>query len=490
MACIDEVAKGFAVTAGLATNGLTVCASEIFLFGGAIPTANDTITIDVKVYTWVVDVTAAPADGQVKIGTLVSDCRNNIIAAINLEAGAGTLYSVNTTLHPTAEGAVSSTDDFIARAKEGGTAGDAIALAVSMTDTLNDWTASATTMSGGLDGQTWRNEILVGANDGLEMKTEGITFDVQLIDSDGATGVRSRVSGDRGNEFHSGDIAMDFKYRGLEVLLGLAFGQVADPVAQSGEAAYLHSFSPAASLTGLMGTLVLDKQVSVWEYPSVKIGQITLSGAAGQITEITATIVASGLNRNRTLGTNNDATMASITVPTERQFALFEDLVMSLHAPGAASVLGSDLIYPSAFEITLNNNMATDQVTTRYKREIDEATEDGFFDVSGSLTFPVYETERIVDVAQNKDPLSMQWTFTGNTLITASVFPSMHLYFPEVKFGSASPNMGGPGRIGYTAEFSAARALADPTAFPSGYGASAVVLDLVSGLETNPLVTV
>ena len=490
MACIDEVAKGFAVTAGLATNGVTVCAQEIFLFGGAVPIAADTITIDTKTYTFVADVTAAPADGQVLIGTTVADCRDNMISAINLEAGAGTLYSVNTTEHPTCEAAISGTDDFIARAKEGGTAGNAIVISDSMTDPLNLWTASATVLSGGLEGQKWRTPILLGANDGLEMKTEGITFDVQLIDSDGATGVRSRVSGDRGNEFHSGDITMDFKYRGLEVLLGLAFGQVANPVAQGGEAAYLHSFSPAASLTGLMGTLVIDKQVSVWEYPSVKVGSISISGAAGAITEITATIVASGLNRNRTLGTNNGTTVGTITVPAERQFALFEDLVVRLHAQTKTPSDSLDLIYPSAFEITLNNNMATDQVTTKYQREIDEATEDGFFDVTGSLTFPVYETERIINVAQNKNPLAMTWAFVGNTLITASEFPGMTLYFPEVKFGSASPNMGGPGRIGYSAEFSAARALADPADFPTGYGASAVVLDLISGLETNPLLTV
>jgi hypothetical protein len=359
-----------------------------------------------------------------------------------------------------------------------------------MTDTLNLWTASATVLSGGIDGQTWRNEILLGAGDGLELKTESITFDVQLIDSDGATGVRSRVSGDRGNEFHSGDATFDLKYRSLEVILGLGFGNVADPVAQGGEAAYLHVFSPATSLTGLMGTLVLDKQVSVWEYPSVKVGSLSISGAAGQITELTATFVASNLNRNQNLGTNNFQTIGTITVPTERQFVLFEDLTVYLHDQSTDPLTDDDLIYPSAFEMTMNNNMATDQVTTRYKREIDEATEDGFFDVTGSLTFPVYETERIVNVAQLKDPLAMQWQFVGNTLITASYYPSMKFFFPEVKFGTASPNVGGPGRIGYDAPFSAARALADPDNFPAGYGASAVTIELINGLSTNPLVSV
>jgi hypothetical protein len=385
--------------------------------------------------------------------------------------------------------AIPGTIEFTARAKTPGTGGNSIAISDTMTDPLNLWTASATVLSGGLDGQLWQDPILLGADTGLELKTEAVEFDVQLINSDGATGVRSRVSGDRGNEFHSGDITFDFQYRGMEVILGLAFGDVT--TANVSGNVYKHTFKPAVSLTGLMGTLVIDKQISLWEYPSVKIGSITLAGAGGEITTVSATVVASGLNRNKYVGTNTLTTVGTITIPTDRQFVLFEDLNVHLLDQSTATFDDADKIYPSAFEITMNSNMATDQVTTKYHRTIDEATEDGFFEVEGSLTFPVYETERIVNVAQLKDPLAMRWAFTGNTLISGeALFPEMNLYMPEVKFGTASPNVGGPGRIGYTAPFTGARATADPTAFPATYGAGALIIDLINGLITNPIESV
>lgn len=483
---VQEVAKGFAVTAGIDTKGVAVSAQETLLLA-LVPGDTETVVIDTKTYTW--QTTLTNVDGNVLIGATVTESRDNLAAAINKDAGAGTRYAALMTLHPTVEARPNGTDDLDAVAKTPGVAGNSIAISETMVGVGNEWTASATTLSGGLAGQLWRTPELLGANTGFELMTESIEFDVQLINSDGATGVRSRVSGDRGNEFHSGDVGIDLQYRGAEVFLGLAFGDVTT-VNVSGNT-YKHTFKPATSLTGLMGTLVIDKQISVWEYPSVKIGNITISGAAGEITTVTATIVASNLNRNKYLGVNNLTTIGTITIPTDRQFILFEDLTVHLVDQSEASFTDTDLIYPSAFEISMNSNMATDQVTTKYKREIDEATEDGFFDVEGSLTFPVYETERIVNVAQLKEPLAMRWRFLGNTLISGETnYPEFNMYMPEVKFGTASPNVGGPGRVGYQAPFTAAKASADPSSFPATYGAAALVIDLINGLTTNPIASV
>lgn len=492
---VQEIAKGFAVTSGIKSNGVAVCAEEDTAMAGAQVADADDITLDAKVYTFEASLT--DVDGNVLIGSDLEATMQNFCAAVNLDVGAGTTYAASTTLHPTVECIPIAAPDITARAKTPGIAGNTIAIAMSMTDAMNDWAGAAVFLSGGLEGQLWSDltadAVPLGPNDGLELKTESIVFDVQLIDSDGATGVRSRVSGDRGNQFHNGDATFDLKYRGLDVIFGLAFGNVADPVeTPMSSEAYLHVFKPANSLTGLMGTLAFDKQISVWEYPSVKVGSISISGSAGAITEMTVTIVASGLNRNKNLGSNTFTTMATVTVPAERQFVLFEDLDVHLIDPGAGSFTDADLIYPSAFELTMNNNMATDQVTTKLKNKIDEATEDGFFEVTGSLTFPVYEVERIVDLSQSKAVQSMRWNFNGNDLIdpgTVDEFPRMSFFFPEIKFGATSPNVGGPGRIGYDSEFSAARAAVSPTAFPAGY-TDAVVLEVINARQTNPILSV
>lgn len=490
---VQEVAKGFAVTSGIHSAGKGTCAEETLEIGETVLNT-ETVTVDVKVYTF--QTTLTNVDGNVLIGANFAASIANLAAAINLDVGAGTTYAALTTLHPTVE-AIPSGADMIARAKDIGTLGNAIAIAETMSGVLNLWTGGAVFLSGGLNGQVWSDltadALALGANDGLELKTESIVFDVQLIESDGATGVRSRVSGDRGNQFHNGDATFDLKYRGLDTIFGLAFGNAAVPVETPGASlAYLHVYKPATSLTGLMGTLAFDKQISVWEYPSVKVGSISISGSAGAITEMTVTLVASGLNRNKNIGSNTFTTMATVTVPAERQFVLFEDLDVHLQDPTAASFLDANLIYPSAFELTMNNNMATDQVTTKLRNKIDEATEDGFFEVTGSLTFPIYEIERIVDLAQSKAVQSMRWNFNGGDLIdpgTVDEFPRMSFFFPEIKFGATSPNVGGPGRIGYDAEFSAARAAASPTAFPAGY-TDAVVLEVINGLQVSPILSV
>lgn len=489
---VQEIAKGFAVTSGIHSNGKPVC-SEATLEIGETVLNTETVTIDVKVYTF--QTTLTDVDGNVLIGATFAESLANLIAAVNLDVGAGTTYAASMTLHPTVE-ALPSGADMIARAKVPGVAGDSIAVAETLTGVLNLWTGAAVFLAGGFDGQTWSDltadAVALGANDGLELKTESIVFDVQLIDSDGATGVRSRVSGDRGNQFHNGDATFDLKYRGLDVLFGLAFGNVADPVETPGASdAYLHVFKPAVSLTGLMGSLAFDKQISVWEYPSVKVGSISISGSAGAITEMTVTLVASGLNRNKNIGSNTFTTMATVTVPAERQFVLFEDLDVHLVTQADATFDEADKIYPSAFELTMNNNMATDQVTTKLRNKIDEATEDGFFEVTGSMTFPVYEIETIVDLAQSKAVRAMRWNFNGGDIIggLSTEFPRMSFFFPEIKFGATSPNVGGPGRIGYDAEFSAARAAASPSSFPAGY-TDAVVLEIINGRNSNPIASV
>lgn len=485
---LDTPGKGYAATSGVASNGKGVCAAETLLLAGANPANGDTVTIDGKTYTF--QTTLTDVDGNVLIGATVTASRDNLAAAINLDAGAGTLYASLTTLHPSVHAIPSGTVNMIAEANDKGTAGNSIAIAETFTDAMNQWTADATNLSGGLDGMTWRVPIVIGASDGLELKTEGMALDSQLINSEGATGVRSRVTGDRGNTFTAGDASFDFLFTGLEVWLGLAFGTVVGPTQQSAENAWLKVFQPAVDLTGLMGTFVIDKNVSVWEFPSVKVNSMTISASAGELTDLTVNVVASNLNRNNFLGTNNKLTIPLVTRPTgNRRFLLFEQLAINLKSQSAAFA-DSNLIYPNSFSITINNNMAADQVTTRYGREIDEATEDGFFDVTGTMEFPLYEEETIIDASQTKDLLCMRAEFLGPVVEGASTVRNrMTLYIPELQIATASPNIGGPGRIGFSAEFTAARGTSDPTGFPTGYGSNALNLELVNNLNVNPILS-
>ena len=103
----------------------------------------ETVTIGTKTYTFLS--VLVNVDGNVLIGASASDSLDNLIAAIGLGAGSGTVYAAATTLHPTAFAAPGAGDTLIATAKAGGTAGNAIA----STDTAINASWGGATLAGG-----------------------------------------------------------------------------------------------------------------------------------------------------------------------------------------------------------------------------------------------------------------------------------------------------------------------------------------------------
>lgn len=102
-----------------------------------------TVTIGSKVYTF--QTTLTDVDGNVLIGAAATDSIDNLIAAIVLGSGAGTLYATSTTLHPTVYATVGAGDTMLAFAKTAGTAGNSIAT----TETLASGSWGAATLTGG-----------------------------------------------------------------------------------------------------------------------------------------------------------------------------------------------------------------------------------------------------------------------------------------------------------------------------------------------------
>ena len=121
-----------------------VAANETLTFT-ANPLTTETVTIDAKVYTFQTVLT--DVDGNVFIGASASDSLDNLVAAITLGAGAGTLYAASTTAHPTATAVQGAGDTMVATALATGTIGNALATTV----TVTGGTWGAATMSGGTD---------------------------------------------------------------------------------------------------------------------------------------------------------------------------------------------------------------------------------------------------------------------------------------------------------------------------------------------------
>lgn len=108
-------------------------------------TQNETVTIGSRTYTF--EGTLTDVNGNVKIGATASDTLDNLIAAINLAAGAGTLYAGSTTANAQVDAAAGAGDTMVITADVAGTAGNAIAT----TDTMTNGSWGGSTMSGGTD---------------------------------------------------------------------------------------------------------------------------------------------------------------------------------------------------------------------------------------------------------------------------------------------------------------------------------------------------
>lgn len=135
-----------ALTEAKATGTLTATAN---------PQDGARVTINSTVYTFRDTLVSA---FDVKIGVDASTTLDNLIAAINAAAGAGTTYGTGTTIHPTVTAAAGAGDTMVVTAKTVGVAGNALTT-VEFSPGLA-WGAG--TMSGGVDAVA--NEILIAGS--------------------------------------------------------------------------------------------------------------------------------------------------------------------------------------------------------------------------------------------------------------------------------------------------------------------------------------
>ena len=114
----------------------------------------DTVTTGSKTYTFQTVLTNV--DGNVLIGATASDSLDNLIAAINLGAGSGTVYAAATTSNTFVSAAAGAGDTMDATALTAGAAGNLIAT----TETSANASWGGATLSGGLSGNV--KVLLIG----------------------------------------------------------------------------------------------------------------------------------------------------------------------------------------------------------------------------------------------------------------------------------------------------------------------------------------
>jgi hypothetical protein len=445
---------------------------------------------------------------------------------------------------------------------------------------------------------------LAGAGDGVEFLNESLTADSQLLENMQVSGSPHQLPGVKGNELHAGMIECDCYYQGLEPFLARCFGSESTPtLVGTSVTTYKRVLKPASDLTGIYGSLVMNSQVAVREWPYVKVGGVTIDWQDGKITTAkfdlvpftvnynqgtaaTAAIVAAVLPANGALtiigttytptapqqvkftlvhtsgtitainvtvvgtdkdnnyqsvlytnpvlsagpltyttiqywrtvtsitisglagtatgetiaagnspGINNAATVSSITLPSKRDFVLFNTLHAWINDQGGialtGTVGGADETFLQALQVKIDLQLLKSRVTTRFGFLTEEPVINGFVKITGSLKFADWNSDNHPRLREYmaKDLKKMWWRMQGpiSDSTTSPVIPyEWDFYFNNVQFAKGSPNVSGPGVIPWDLTFQASRALSVPTGFPSGYS-DALTMEITNQRSTAAL---
>ena len=337
-------------------------------------------------------------------------------------------------------------------------------------------------------GSQWGTPVLVGADCGIEILQDGIAAEVALIPNEQISGSCQMRAGDRGAEFHRGDLSLNAKFDSLALPWALAFGKAGTPTQQGSDSAWKHAFRIGNDLEGLFATLVLDYQIEVREYPSVKVSGFKFECSQGdQVAKLTFPLIASSLNRNTTAGLNRTSTIPGITMPTNRQRLLFSQMAVRLNDADGPALGPSDVQFVNGFTLEMDRKLKNDDVTTQLGYLIDEPLQDGFTEVTGSLSFSKYATDNIARFTEmlQKTRKKLDVAFTGPVANGATRY-AQAFFLNDVQFESGQAQIGGPGLTPWTLNFKAHVVSAAPTGFDPTH-TDACQMTLINTLASDPL---
>jgi hypothetical protein len=142
------------------------------------PSDTNTFTLGAKTYT--LQTTLTNTDGNIKIGATTADTCANIVAAITLGAGSGTVYAAATTAHPTCTARLGTGTTVLARTLLS-TAGGTVACTETMSNaTWKDYNTASTitTLQGGASNSlvpSWQRSGAVDTDRFWIMVQEDVT---------------------------------------------------------------------------------------------------------------------------------------------------------------------------------------------------------------------------------------------------------------------------------------------------------------------------
>lgn len=341
---------------------------------------------------------------------------------------------------------------------------------------------------------TWLTAVACGASDGIPFLSESIKKSVTLDPNEEVDGDAGPLAGDKAGEQYAGPFETYLRYRGIDLLLGMALGSWTTETVDGPASAYRQLVLPSNDREGQFITLAINHG-NLWiaEYTTAKVTGFTITMKPGKST-ISFDIVAGSMNWNASTGTNTTTTFADVTTPSGNDVVLWQHIqaYVKLNSVGA-DFDANDKVHLNEITIACKQAHIEDDFSTKNGTLIDEPIADGKWDVSLGMKWRKASTDApggaytLMQDNATKNAYRAKITCTGAGINGGSTnLNSMVFYFPNLQIMDIDSNIGGPNVVPASVNFKAHRATSLPNGFMTG-GTTPIAIDILNNLAASPL---
>ncbi|MBU0665349.1 MAG: hypothetical protein KJ990_12510 [Proteobacteria bacterium] len=329
----------------------------------------------------------------------------------------------------------------------------------------------------------WHTPLACAAGHGILILSDGVKVSI-ASEPDDSAGQPWIQEADAGLQTVAGNLEAYMRYEGFDTILALLMGTAGAPTRVDLTAAYANSYLLASKIDGLFATLAMKKLTSaVWEFPSVKINSIKISGEMNKPLKISIGLIGDKLDRASSV--NTTTTIATITVPdAKNRIFMDKNTVFRMNDQSAIALADGDKIYPSSFELTFSRPMDSEPVAGQ--DGVDEPADNGFPVSTLMLKFPRYNEANNAFFSDWEAYTSkkIDITFTGATIEDTNKY-LFRIVAPHLKIEDPEAPMSGPGKIPMSMKCT----LMGASAAPAGMTAltAPLKIDVVNTRTTDPL---
>jgi hypothetical protein len=335
-------------------------------------------------------------------------------------------------------------------------------------------------------GATWGTAATLSTGNRAPFVSKSLKARREAIPDESILGHPLRAISRNGSRVVEGDIVVQADYRQVGGLLqdALFLGSAGAPAAVE-TGVKLHTLKLADTVTGLFATCGIDLGgVKVEGFNSIKCVRRSLSLRAGDAMKVTYGYVGRGFDDTIS---SSAWTFATDPQGDGQQQVLMSHAVLRINAQSGGALGSGDVCYPVEIGIEMSRPLG---VEYGQSPDPEEPLPSGWGEVAISLTFyrctsALYDLLRAAHLQETN--LKMDLVFSWPVLLGATKYPQWALYFPMLRCIEVPLDIPNPGKVPFSARFTAHDAGSTaPTGFTSGF-TNAVVETRQIALTTDIL---